>query len=185
MVSAGPAAKRTARPTSPRRLILAAAIAAATVGLDQYSKHLARILLEGAPALRLAGGVLVLRFAENQGAFLSLGAGWPPWLRAAVFGLFSLLIVAGAAAYLVGNRGLGLTRSAALALVVGGGAGNLIDRLTRGGAVTDFLNLGVGRLRTGIFNLADLFLLSGVAVLLLARDRKGGRRLPPADGAGG
>ena len=171
------------RPSSPRRLILAAALVAATVGLDQASKHLARMLLRGAAPIRVAGGVLVLRFAENEGAFLSLGAGWHPWLRAVVFGLFSLLIVAGAAAYLVRNHALGLGRSAALALVVGGGAGNLIDRLMRGGAVTDFLNVGLGPVRTGIFTLADVFLLSGVAALLLARDGAARRRSPPGNPA--
>jgi len=157
-----------------RRLLLAAVTALAAVGLDQCSKHLAREHLSGAGTIRVVGDLLVLRYAENQGAFLSLGAGWHPLVRAAVFGLLSLVIVAGAAAYLVRDRAMGLLRTAALALVVGGGAGNLIDRLTRGGAVTDFLNLGIARVRTGIFNLADLFLLAGVAIFALAGATKGG-----------
>lgn len=158
----------SASAASAGRLLLAAGIVTAAVGLDQYGKHLARVLLRGAGTLPVVGDLLVLRYAENQGAFLSLGAGWHPLLRAVVFGFFSLAIVAGAAVYLVRDHGMGLAKTAALGLVVGGGAGNLIDRLTRGGAVTDFLNLGIGRVRTGIFNLADLFLLAGVALFLLA-----------------
>ena len=57
-----------------------------------------------------------------------------------------------------------------LGLVAGGGVANWIDRLVAG-AVTDFVSLGVGGLRTGIFNLADLSVLAGVAVLLLASRR--------------
>jgi signal peptidase II len=150
------------------RLILAAAIVIATVGCDQGSKHLARTFLADAGTVRVVGNLLLLRYAENQGAFLSLGAGWHPVLRAAVFAALSLVIVAGAAVYLFRDRRMSLRRTAALSLVVGGGIGNLIDRLIRGGHVTDFLNLGIGRVRTGIFNLADVFLMAGVAVFVLA-----------------
>jgi len=50
----------------------------------------------------------------------------------------------------------------------GGGASNLIDRASRG-HVVDFLNLGVGSLRTGIFNVADVAVLLG-AVLIVVGD---------------
>jgi signal peptidase II len=157
---------------SLRRLLLAAVIVIAAVGCDQYSKHLARIMLKGAGTVRLIGSVLLLRHAENQGAFLSLGAGWHPLFRVLVFVALSLAIVTAGAVYLFRNRRLSLMQTVALSLVVGGGAGNLIDRLARGGQVTDFLNLGIGRLRTGIFNLADLFLMAGVAMFVLARKTK-------------
>jgi signal peptidase II len=56
----------------------------------------------------------------------------------------------------------------ALTLIVAGGAANLLDRLAYG-AVVDFLNLGIGgRLRTGIFNVADLAIAAGAAVLALS-----------------
>jgi len=164
------------------RLLLTAGIVLGSVGLDQWSKHLARVHLRGVGTVRLAGDLLVLRYAENQGAFLSLGAGWHPVMRAAVFGALSLLIVAGAAVYLLRDRGLGPTRTGAMALVVGGGAGNLIDRLARGGSVTDFMNLGIGRLRTGIFNLADRFLLAVMGVFVLTAEKRLTGR--PTRGAG-
>jgi signal peptidase II len=53
-----------------------------------------------------------------------------------------------------------------LCLLTGGGLGNLIDRISNNGAVTDFLRLGIGPLRTGIFNLADVAIVSGVLMLL-------------------
>ena len=56
----------------------------------------------------------------------------------------------------------------ALGILAGGGLGNWLDRVLHDGHVTDFVSLGVGQLRTGIFNVADLSVVAGVAVLLLA-----------------
>jgi signal peptidase II len=49
-------------------------------------------------------------------------------------------------------------------LIVGGGVSNLIDRLRYGGYVVDFLNVGIGSLRTGIFNVADMAIMAGVII---------------------
>ena len=65
-------------------------------------------------------------------------------------------------------KGLGHWQVAGLSLIAGGGVGNWIDRLTNDGRVTDFLNVGVGGLRTGIFNVADVVLLAGVAIFIFA-----------------
>jgi signal peptidase II len=49
--------------------------------------------------------------------------------------------------------------------ILAGGLGNLIDRVTNHGQVTDFLNLGIGSLRTGIFNVADVAITGGALLL--------------------
>jgi signal peptidase II len=54
-----------------------------------------------------------------------------------------------------------------LALFVAGGASNWIDRVTRG-SVVDFLNVGVGPVRTGVFNVADMAIMLGGAVIVIA-----------------
>ena len=69
------------------------------------------------------------------------------------------------------RRTAGLQREI-VALVAGGGIGNWLDRLLNQGTVTDFVSLGVGPLRTGIFNLADVAVMAGVALLLLSFRRK-------------
>jgi signal peptidase II len=51
-----------------------------------------------------------------------------------------------------------------VALIVGGGVSNLIDRLRYGGYVVDFLNVGIGPVRTGIFNVADMAIMVGVVM---------------------
>jgi Signal peptidase (SPase) II len=79
---------------------------------------------------------------------------------------------AAARAYLPGTAVLLLrldwVQRACIAVIGASGAANLIDRIRFNGAVTDFLNLGVGSVRTGIFNVADVTLIIGVLGLLLA-----------------
>lgn len=62
---------------------------------------------------------------------------------------------------------LGKIETIALSLAVGGGIGNLIDRIAFG-SVTDFLNFGIGQVRTGIFNVADMAIMAGLFLFLYA-----------------
>jgi signal peptidase II len=137
------------------------------VGCDQVSKSAARAFLEAGVTQSLLADSLRLQLVENPGSFLSLGASLPEPVR------FALLIAA-VAVLLIGLVGVALFSSrlgpkafVALALVAGGGIGNLIDRLIHDGRVTDFLNIGIGPLRTGIFNLADMAILAGALLLFL------------------
>ncbi len=54
----------------------------------------------------------------------------------------------------------------ARSLVLSGGLGNLVDRIINDGRVIDFMNIGIGSLRTGIFNVADVCITVGVVVLV-------------------
>jgi signal peptidase II len=60
-----------------------------------------------------------------------------------------------------------MAEASGLALMAGGSAGNVIDRL-RQGAVTDYLDLYWGEWHWPTFNMADVFITSGVAMLLIA-----------------
>lgn len=61
----------------------------------------------------------------------------------------------------------------ALSLICGGGIGNVLDRWICGGYVRDFLNLGIGPVRTGIFNVADAAMMAGcVLALFTSRSQK-------------
>jgi signal peptidase II len=110
---------------------------------------------------------LRLQLVENPGSFLSLGAALPEHLRFALFtGAVTLMLIVLLCASLFAGR-LGTWRILALALVAGGGTSNLIDRLIHDGRVTDFLNVGIGPLRTGIFNVADMAILAGAVLLIM------------------
>jgi signal peptidase II len=146
------------------------ALGVATVGCDRVTKHLATSVLEGQPTRSYLGDTVRLGYAENLGGFLSLGAGLPEGVRTGVFTVATGLVLLMLVAVAIRGRWSGL-RLAALVLFVAGGASNWIDRVLRG-SVVDFLNVGLGSLRTGIFNVADMAIMLGVALLLLAELRK-------------
>ena len=137
------------------------------VALDQALKALAREYLRNEPPILLLGGIVELLYGKNPGAFLGLGADLPAWAR---FWIFTVLVGVGLAAVLIiAITSPSLTRSLALgvALTVGGGLGNLIDRLRFDGAVIDYIRIGIGRLRTGVFNLADVALIAGLVLIAI------------------
>jgi signal peptidase II len=105
-----------------------------------------------------------LEYAENSGGFLSLGANLPPAVRTAIFKIVTGLILVGTliAAFKLGLTGWPLV---GLSLAWAGGASNWVDRIARG-AVVDFLNVGFGALRTGIFNVADVAIMLGACILV-------------------
>ncbi len=115
----------------------------------------------------LWGGSVRLVYVENTGAFLSLGADWSPAWRFTLLTLgcsFTLLALMGT---LLAQRKALTHEVMAWALVLGGGLGNVIDRLARDGRVIDFVQLSLGTLHTGVFNVADVALMAGAVWLLL------------------
>jgi signal peptidase II len=151
------------------RVLLVASVVA-TIGCDRLTKRIAVDRLAGTPGRSFLADMVRLEYAENTGGFLSLGEQLPPALRRAVFvgGTGTLLLV-----LLVG-----LLRSsgdvprrdiavAGLAFFVAGGLSNWIDRLADG-RVVDFIVMRVGPLRTGVFNVADVAILVGAVLLLVA-----------------
>lgn len=164
---------RETMPKGKLRLIILAVILLSTIGCDQSTKFIAKSSLKENATIAVMGNYFVLRYVENKGAFLSVGATLSDPIRKIVFVIIPLLVICGAIIYAVSHRSLTLPRTSALSLMIGGGIGNLIDRLLRDGSVVDFMNLGIGWVRTGIFNFADVFLMIGVALFILfSRNRK-------------
>ncbi|MGO9449688.1 MAG: signal peptidase II [Candidatus Binataceae bacterium] len=159
---------------SLRRLTLLIAIITSCVGCDQATKAVARGYLASAPPMSFFGDLFRLQYVENPGAFLSLGANLPEHLRAALMvvgggiGLFIFALV-------LVTRKMSAGRFAAFSLMVAGGAGNLLDRIFNHNQVVDFMNIGIGSVRTGIFNMADVALMLGVGMIAISslahRDR--------------
>jgi signal peptidase II len=148
------------------------------VGCDQVSKSAARALLVSGVTESLFADSLRLQLVENPGSFLSLGASLPEHLRFTLFTAAVAVVLVGLVCAALFTHRLGPARIVALGLIAGGGISNLIDRLFYDGRVTDFLNVGIGSFRTGIFNLADMAILAGA--LLLIRKRYPPRpALPP------
>lgn len=155
------------------RLFLVATLLLGCVGCDQATKGLARVHLSPGTTSSYVHDTIRLTYAENPGIFLSLGASLPRPVRTALFqGVVGLVVLALILAALFW-RGLRKPQVVAITLLGASGLGNLIDRLAYDGRVTDFLNVGLGPVRTGIFNIADVIGVVGAIMLLLI----GGRHL--------
>ncbi len=136
------------------------------VALDQISKEFAKEHLRLKGPINILGDFFIFQYAENRGAFLSLGA---TLSESARFFIFSVLVFFFLAylSYLLYFKNQPKWNAWAIVFVLSGGIGNLIDRVSRG-KVVDFMNLGIGSLRTGIFNVADFIIVIGVTMLIVS-----------------
>jgi signal peptidase II len=133
---------------------------------DQITKYTAKYYLEGQGVYSFIGDTFRLGYSENTGAFLGLGSSLPENIRTFLFsGLVALFLLA-FLVYIIKSSSINKTGVIAGALIISGGLSNLIDRLVNNGAVIDFMNLGIGSLRTGIFNVADMAIMLGAFLLL-------------------
>jgi len=148
------------------RVAFLALVMASTIGCDRVTKHAATALLANRPTQSFLGDSLRLTYAENTGGFLSLGAALPPAVRTTVFTVATGLFLVVLFVALLRTRS-SLWRATAIALFLAGGISNWIDRALRG-SVVDFLNVGIGWLRTGIFNVADMAIMLGIALFLIS-----------------
>jgi signal peptidase II len=157
-----------------KRVAVLLAIAAGVLGLDQWTKHLATATLAGRPSVHLLDDVLVLTYALNSGVAFSLGAGtrFP-------FYLFSIAAAVVILWMFARGRVPRLGQQIALALILGGALGNLVDRISTG-LVVDFIEVGIGRYRWPVFNVADSAVTVGVALFILYGPPRAERAAEPA-----
>lgn len=167
-----------------RRCWMLLIIAAAVIGPDQLTKRLAISELKGDPVRSYAGDTLRVQYAENTGAFLSLLSDWPDAVRFGVLTVANGLVLLGVVIFVLTRMQIDRWSFWALALIVAGGVGNLIDRVAYDGVVIDFLNVGFGQARTGIFNIADMAIMAGFFMLIAQMiwpARFGGVDVAPAE----
>jgi signal peptidase II len=164
-----------------RRLIVIIAVLACCVGCDQATKAIAKAYVPAQAPWSFLGDTIRLQLAHNTGAFLSLGASLPDRWRQGLLSAGVACILLALLVYALVTKSMRPRILSGLALVIAGGFSNLIDRLVYGGYVVDFLNLGIGPLRTGIFNVADVAITTGVLLLVFTRSDSG--HATPADGS--
>ena len=148
------------------------------VGCDQSTKYTARHFLEGQQTLSYMGDILRLSYTENSGAFLSLGARMPENLRYAILVILVSLFLMGFLIFVIRTKELPFPAVLSSMLIIGGGLGNLIDRIINQGSVIDFMNIGIGSIRTGIFNVADLAIMAGGLMFAIFLYKKNGITRP-------
>ena len=148
-----------------------------TVGCDRVTKHVATAALAGRPARSLLADTVRLAYVQNAGGFLSLGADLPETLRVSLFVGATAILLLALVAYGIRLRWRGWA-AFGLALFVAGGVSNWVDRVLHG-SVIDFINVGVGPLRTGVFNVADVAIMLGVGIVLVSEFTRPSNRVRP------
>ena len=164
--------------------LLLVVVVLGTIGCDRVTKHVATTTLAGISSRSYFADTIRLGYVENRGGFLSLGASLSPGARTVIF-------TGGTAVALVALTVLAIRRrwrgwsAIGVTLFIAGGGSNWIDRVVRG-SVVDFMNVGIGPVRTGVFNVADMAIMLGAVVLVFAGLRKAPEEgSPTANGHGG
>jgi len=154
-----------------KRLIIIILVTLTTTGCDQGTKYLAGSYLPRHEMTSYFYDSVRIGYFENTGAFLGFGDILPEDLRFLLFTVVVGVILVCLFFYLLLNSTLNVMAVIGYSLIFSGGVSNLHDRITNAGAVGDFLNLGLGTFRTGIFNVADMAVMTGVILVLLAHSR--------------
>lgn len=135
------------------------------IGCDQISKDLVRKNIEPMQYVQLVNDNFILTNVENTGAMLGFGSDLSPILKMIFLQGLPLIVLLVLLARMLQKSNLNRWMVLAFTFVIGGGIGNLIDRIAYG-SVTDFFQIKWGVFRTGIFNMADVSVTVGVLLLL-------------------
>jgi signal peptidase II len=141
------------------RWIAFAAIAIGVLVVDQASKAWVTGTLDVGEGMELLGEWLRIVHWRNSGALFGLLPQSAP-----IFAVVSLGVVALIVLYHQ-RAGRGYLTTVALALLLGGAIGNLIDRL-RFGSVVDFVDMGIGQWRFYTYNAADAAITTAILLLI-------------------
>ncbi|GGE62230.1 signal peptidase II [Pedobacter psychrotolerans] len=135
------------------------------IAIDQISKFVVRLEISDYEHIAIIKNFFTLTRVENSGAFLSLGDNMPYIFRLIILTGLPLLFLGYGLYYLFSKPNLPGSMQIALCFLIGGGIGNLYDRIVHG-SVTDFMHLDFHIFQTGVFNFADISIMIGVGILL-------------------
>jgi signal peptidase II len=155
-----------------KRIILIFVVMISCIGCDQATKSIAVSVLPEMKTFSYLGDTLCFQLTYNRGAFLSLGSSLPDVWRHGVFTVGIGFLLIGVLIYALFFKPGRFSIVLATSLFSAGGIGNLIDRFAHNGSVVDFINIGIGPVRTGIFNVADIAIMAGSLILFLTAFQK-------------
>ncbi|MGR7812414.1 signal peptidase II [Lacinutrix undariae] len=137
------------------------------IAIDQISKILIRIYVNYNEIIPLIGDTFIMTKVENSGAFLGIGSDLSPIIRLLVLLILPILVLGYLIYFILKNKELDRYSIIALTAIAGGGIANVYDRIVYG-EVTDFLHIDFGGVfRTGIFNIADVSVSTGMIMLFV------------------
>ena len=139
--------------------IVLIAIIAGVIGLDQLTKWLSVVYLQGEPSFPLWREVLHFTYVENRGMAFGMLANHR-W----VFMVFSTVSIIALLIYLFRFRPESRWMQVSMAFIIGGGIGNMIDRIFLG-YVIDFIDFTL--IDFAVFNIADSFVCVGAGMMIV------------------
>lgn len=135
------------------------------IGCDQISKKIVRKNVDDTAYIEVIDNHFILTNVENTGAMLGFGQHLSPFLKIIFLQAIPVIVLFILLFRILRKSDTDKWLTVAFACVIGGGIGNLIDRIAHG-SVTDFFLIKLGFLKTGIFNMADVSVTMGVVLLL-------------------
>ena len=143
------------------------------ITVDQASKIWVRATFTYGETKSIIGDSFIMQYVENKGAFLGMGSDLNPTLRLIFLLILPILVLGYVAYYIFKHKELDQMSLIAFCCIVGGGIANVFDRIVLG-SVTDFFYIDLGGMfRTGIFNIADVSVTTGMIMLLVASFKTG------------
>jgi signal peptidase II len=143
------------------------------IGCDRITKNLAKEHLMYREPISYFHNTVRLEYVENTGAALSLGDELSKPLSFWLLSVLPLIFLSLVFIYAIRKISeFSFLKALSFSLIVAGGLGNIIDRIMFDRHVTDFMNVGISSLRTGIFNFADVCVTAGVIGLLISYKEK-------------
>lgn len=137
-----------------------------TIAIDQISKFIIRNSVSPIERIPVIGDYFIILNVENTGAFLGMGSDLNPTLRILLLLILPVVVLALVLRHILKDKTLDSLTLLAFSSIIGGGIANVFDRIVYG-SVTDFLYIDLGGVfRTGIFNLADLSVTTGMFILV-------------------
>ncbi|WP_420571955.1 signal peptidase II [Kordia sp.] len=139
------------------------------VGCDQVSKSVARKHIDTHESISVIGEYVILTKTENKGAFLGfLSTMESPILKSIFLIILPVAVLFFILRMIIINTDLDKYMIFGLCCIIGGGIGNLYDRILYR-SVTDFMHIDLGGIfKTGIFNMADVSVMLGTGLLILS-----------------
>jgi signal peptidase II len=155
------------------KILLFCVVCTTLIGCDRVTKQYAKDHLMNNPPKSYFHDTFILEYAENTGAALSFGDNLPQATSFWLLAILPLLVMVALFIYVVKQiNNFTWFKLFGLTLILAGGLGNIIDRIIYDRHVTDFMNMGIGDFRTGIFNVADVCITAGVIALFIAYNSK-------------
>ena len=138
------------------------------IAIDQISKIWVRANVEPFSEASIIGNIFSIHNVENTGAFLGMGSGLTnPW-RTILLLILPVIVLGLVVVHIIRDKTIDNMSLIGFCCIIGGGLANVYDRFAYG-SVTDFLHIDLGgKLRTGIFNIADVSVTTGMIMILVA-----------------